>query len=110
MFYNEEEFPNPGQFIPERFMKDGHLRTDILDPFVVGTFGFGRRFVSISIFVSAFWIGLMPRVCPGSHIAKSILYIMAASMLSLFDIVPALDEEGRPIDVEAKFTTDSLAS
>lgn len=54
MLHNEEEFPNPGEFIPERFMKDGHERTDIVDPFIVGTFGFGRRFVSISIFIHPF--------------------------------------------------------
>lgn len=47
---------------------------------------------------------------PGSHIAKSMLYIMAVSILSLFDIVPALDADGKPIYVEPKFTTDSLSS
>jgi hypothetical protein len=43
ILHNEAEFENPEKFNPERFMKDGALRTDIIDPFSVATFGFGRR-------------------------------------------------------------------
>ncbi|KAJ3554403.1 hypothetical protein NP233_g12428 [Leucocoprinus birnbaumii] len=74
------------------FMENGILKTDVLDPFTVATFGFGRR------------------ICPGSHIALSILYLAAASILSLFDISPEVDENGKPVDFEPEFTSDSIVS
>jgi cytochrome P450 len=43
MFQDRERFPNPMDFQPERFIKDGVLLSSDLDPFVVATFGFGRR-------------------------------------------------------------------
>jgi hypothetical protein len=44
MTHNEEKYPNPSQFLPERFLDDdGNLNED-----TVGiVFGFGRRFVTI---------------------------------------------------------------
>ncbi|KAF5346729.1 hypothetical protein D9756_010405 [Leucocoprinus leucothites] len=92
MLHDEEAFPNPKEFNPGRFIKDGVLVEDILDPTVTATFGFGRR------------------VCPGAHIALSTLYIAAASILSLFDIYPTLDENNKPIEVKPEFIADSLIS
>lgn len=40
----------------------------------------------------------------------SALYIIAASILALFDISPALDVEGKPIEVTLAFVSDSVAS
>ncbi|KXN82007.1 hypothetical protein AN958_03305 [Leucoagaricus sp. SymC.cos] len=84
MLQDSERFPNPTQFDPERFIKNGVLRTDILDPFVVATFGFGRRL--------------------------SALYIAAASIISSFDISPALDENGKPMEFTPEFLGTSLVS
>ncbi|KXN82009.1 O-methylsterigmatocystin oxidoreductase [Leucoagaricus sp. SymC.cos] len=92
MLQDEEVFPNPKEFRPDRFIKDGALVKDVLDPMVVATFGFGRR------------------MCPGSHIALSALYIAAASILSLFDISPALDANNNPIEVKPEFCVASLVS
>ncbi|KXN81510.1 O-methylsterigmatocystin oxidoreductase [Leucoagaricus sp. SymC.cos] len=92
MLQDSERFPNPTQFDPQRFIKNGVLRTDILDPFVVATFGFGRR------------------ICPGSHIGLSALYIAAASIISIFDISPALDENGKPMEFTPEFLGTSLVS
>ncbi|KAF9442470.1 cytochrome P450, partial [Macrolepiota fuliginosa MF-IS2] len=89
MLHDENVFPNPTEFRPERFIKNGN---DLPDPESVATFGFGRR------------------ICPGSHVALAMLYIAAASILTIFDIFPALDEEGNPIEVAPEFLPASLIS
>jgi cytochrome P450 len=43
MLHNEAAFQSPNEFNPERFIRNGLLRDNILDPEVMGTFGFGRR-------------------------------------------------------------------
>ncbi|KAJ3552425.1 hypothetical protein NP233_g12887 [Leucocoprinus birnbaumii] len=82
----------PKDFNPDRFIEKGVLKNDVLDPFVVASFGFGRR------------------VCPGSRIGLSVLYLAAASLSSVFDISPTLDHDGKPIDVEPKFAAASSVS
>ena len=42
MLYNEDDYPDPSAFKPERFIKDGQLDPNIRDPSTVA-FGFGRR-------------------------------------------------------------------
>jgi cytochrome P450 len=44
MLYNEEVYPSPNVFNPDRFIKDGVLNQEIQDPRDI-VFGFGRRFV-----------------------------------------------------------------
>lgn len=93
MLHDEQVFPDPETYDPERFLKDGALRKDIeVDPESMATFGFGRR------------------ICPGSHIALANLYIAAASILYLFDLLPVVDEQKRPIEPKAVFTSDSVGS
>lgn len=44
MTRNEEKYPSPSQFLPERFLDDdGNLNGDTVSV----AFGFGRRFVKI---------------------------------------------------------------
>jgi hypothetical protein len=50
------------------------------------------------------------RICPGAHMARSALYIMAASILYLFNISPALDSAGDPIEVKPQFPEASFVS
>ncbi|KAJ3560779.1 hypothetical protein NP233_g10612 [Leucocoprinus birnbaumii] len=92
MLHDDDVFPNPKKFNPDRFIKDGVLVEDILDPMLVGTFGFGRR------------------ACPGAHIALATLNIASASILSIFNILPALDDDGRKIEVNPEFVAASLVS
>ncbi|KAF5360986.1 hypothetical protein D9756_005147 [Leucocoprinus leucothites] len=92
MLYDDEIFPEPQEFKPERFIKDGRIRDDLPDPEYVATFGFGRR------------------VCPGAHIARSTIHLAAASLLHLFDIAPALDNDGNPIEVIPQFKQDSIVA
>jgi cytochrome P450 len=45
MLHNEAIYPEPFEFNPDRFMKDGKLNPDIRNP-GHATFGFGRRHAS----------------------------------------------------------------
>ncbi|KAF9451150.1 cytochrome P450 [Macrolepiota fuliginosa MF-IS2] len=92
ILHDEEIFPNPKEFNPSRFIEDGILLDDTLDPAVIATFGFGRR------------------ICPGAHIGLSALYLTCVSILSLFDISPALDADGKPIEAVPEFFAASLVS
>ncbi|KAI0764617.1 O-methylsterigmatocystin oxidoreductase [Trametes elegans] len=84
-------YPDPGAFMPERFLKDGKLDPAVRDPQKFA-FGFGRR------------------VCPGRHFADASLFLIAASVLHVFDIQPPLDAHGAPVALEARATADLLLS
>ena len=36
-------------------------------------------------------------MCPGSHLADNFLFILIASTLASFDILPEVDDIGRPV-------------
>ncbi len=63
---------------------------------------------SISFYISS--LIRMFRICPGSHIGLSTLYLIAALILALFAISPEFDAEGKPIKVTAEFVSASLIS
>jgi cytochrome P450 len=66
MLHNPALYPEPDVFKPERFLNaDGSLRDD---PTLTSTFGFGKR------------------ICPGRHFVDATLFIMAASLFSVFNI------------------------
>ncbi|KXN85014.1 O-methylsterigmatocystin oxidoreductase [Leucoagaricus sp. SymC.cos] len=93
VFHDDDIFPEPDKFDPDRFLKpDGTLRGDLLDPEAVAAFGWGRR------------------VCPGKDIAVAMLYLSTASILQLFDISPAIDENGKPVHVKPEFLAASIGS
>ena len=43
------------------------------------------------------------RNCPGMYYATAVLYVVMASVLSTFNI-EAVDNEGKPVKIEAKFS------
>ncbi|KXN87029.1 Putative lipase ATG15 [Leucoagaricus sp. SymC.cos] len=92
MLHDDDISPNSSEFNPERFIENGHVREDIPDPEVMGTFRFGRR------------------KCPGSYIGLATLYITAASILHLFNISPTLDDDGNPIHVVPEFSATAIVS
>ncbi|KAK7049872.1 hypothetical protein VNI00_005302 [Paramarasmius palmivorus] len=76
MTRDEDVYPEPESFVPERFMtKNGTCNDDDLS-FI---FGFGRR------------------ICPGRHLALASLWGAIASVLAVFDITKAKDENGNDV-------------
>jgi cytochrome P450 len=79
IFHNEDDYPNPNQFNPARFLDaDGKINPNVRDPTGI-VFGFGRR------------------ICPGRHIAAASLWIAVASILACYTIEPPLDKQGKPV-------------
>ncbi|KIM42017.1 hypothetical protein M413DRAFT_410611 [Hebeloma cylindrosporum] len=77
MSRNEELYPNPHVFKPERFLNEsGELKSNDR----VLAYGFGRR------------------ICVGKHAASAVVWLMIVSLLASFSITKAKDEHG--IDVE----------
>ncbi|OJA10639.1 hypothetical protein AZE42_04536 [Rhizopogon vesiculosus] len=84
MTHNEEKYPNPDEFKPERFIReDGSLTSDT----VPSVFGWGRR------------------ACVGRHLADAAVWIAITSFLATFSVHKALDEHGEEIPVVPKFSS-----
>ncbi|KIY47199.1 cytochrome P450, partial [Fistulina hepatica ATCC 64428] len=79
MIYKDPERFNPARFLPKPY-GGGE------PPFTAG-FGYGRR------------------ICPGRHLANAELFIAVASILSVFDIRPAVDSNGVEILPTLKMTS-----
>lgn len=75
MLQDPNVYPNPSEFIPERFLKNGKIDESVRSPLDIA-FGFGRR------------------ICPGQRVSQSTVMITAASVLSSFDLSMAVDEQG----------------
>ena len=76
ILHNPDMYPEPDSFKPERFINpDGSLRED---PVLTSLFGFGKR------------------LCPGRHLADATLFIIVASVLSVFDIKKGKGRDGGP--------------
>ena len=46
------------------------------------------------------------RICPGRYFANEALYMLIASVLHVFNIQPAIDENGKPMKVETEIPLD----
>ena len=82
MSRNEEKYPNPDVFNPDRFLSaDGTLTDD-----TVGfAWGFGRR------------------ICPGRHLAEASLFSAMTSLLAVFKFSKPRDETGGEIEIEPQW-------
>ncbi|KAF4581732.1 hypothetical protein EYR40_002748 [Pleurotus pulmonarius] len=87
MLRDETIFPEPEKFNPSRFLINGAI-DDRLKEHVMSAFGFGRR------------------GCPGRHFAQDTLWITIVSLLSVFTISNAIDEGGKPIVPQLKYSAD----
>ncbi|KAJ7585231.1 cytochrome P450 [Mycena floridula] len=80
---NEAVYANPQEFNPSRFLPKPEGNNE---PHPAATWGYGRR------------------ICPGRHFADGSLWIAMASMLAVFDISKAIDNDGKEITPQLTFT------
>ncbi|KAF8877182.1 cytochrome P450 [Infundibulicybe gibba] len=85
MLHDENEYPQPFLFNPDRFIRDGKINPAVKDPRAFA-FGFGRR------------------VCPARFMAYSSAWIAVASILSVFNITQAVADDGSLIDPAIEYT------
>ncbi|EKM78384.1 hypothetical protein AGABI1DRAFT_41945 [Agaricus bisporus var. burnettii JB137-S8] len=90
---DEELFPSPDDFQPERFLpetKTTHPRINLKEFDL--PFGFGRR------------------ICPGMHLALNSLFINVSRLLWAFDIKPVKDKDGKDIIPDSHAFTNRFNS
>lgn len=76
-------------FKPERFLnEDGTFRDD---PTLSLAFGAGKR------------------ICPGRYLVEATLFVVAASVLSVFNVTKARDENGHEIPVSPAMQSDAIS-
>jgi len=88
--HDPKVFDNPMEYQPERYLKDGKLDPDVRDPLCV-VFGFGRR------------------ICPARYLSDNSLYLIASSLLAVFDIKLPVDDHGVTIELKPEFTSGVLS-
>ncbi|TFK25368.1 cytochrome P450 [Coprinopsis marcescibilis] len=74
MLHNEKDYPDAMVYNPSRFLRNGIIDPDVLDPRRIA-FGFGRR------------------ICAGLHIANATLLMAAATVVALFEVRKVDGEE-----------------
>jgi cytochrome P450 len=84
ILHDPEIYPDPEEFKPERFLnEDGSVRDD---PTLTLVFGIAKR------------------ICPGRHLVDATIFIVASSVLSVFNVTKAKDENGHEIPVKLAVT------
>ncbi len=90
ILHDEDVYPEPTRFNPDRYFKDGKWNPDVPDPTPV-VFGFGRR------------------ICPGRFLLRESMWIAVAMILSTLTISKAVDEAGHEITPEESYTPGLIA-
>ncbi|KAF8995974.1 cytochrome P450 [Cyathus striatus] len=85
MLRNEEIFPEPDSFKPERYLEKVDAATAKMMHPRSYVFGFGRR------------------QCPGKELVESSIWLLMARMIATLDINKAKDDSGNVIEPDVKF-------
>ena len=80
ILHDPDLYPDPEEFKPERFLNDDGSARD--DPTLSLVFGVGKR------------------ICPGRHFVDATVFIVASSVLSVFNVTKAKDKNGDEIPVK----------
>jgi len=111
ILHDPEQYPEPEEFKPERFLKNGVLDPTVQDP-NSAAFGYGRRYVcslqNTSCGDSSPRL-FTPSICPGRHLSNNSLYAVVSSVLAVFDIKPPLDANGKPSRLNTDVTSGLLS-
>ena len=84
ILHDPEMYPDPEEFKPERFLnEDGTVRDD---PALSLAFGVGKR------------------ICAGRHFVDAAIFIVASSILSVFNVTKEKDKNGDEISVTGAVT------
>jgi cytochrome P450 len=87
ILHDPEIYPDPEEFKPERFLNENGSVPD--DPKLSLAFGIGKR------------------ICPGRHFVDAIIFIVTSSVLAVFNVTKARDENGDEIPVTVAVTASS---
>ncbi|KAJ7186809.1 putative monooxygenase [Mycena filopes] len=87
MLHDPEVFPNPMEFLPERYDNQDSAMKRVTDV----AFGFGRR------------------LCPGKAFGEGTLFAIASTVLATCDITPLVDAQGKDVIPEVTYTSGSIS-
>ncbi|KAF5353955.1 hypothetical protein D9756_007034 [Leucocoprinus leucothites] len=90
ILHDPEVYKDPLTYNPDRFLKDGKIDPTVRNP-TVASFGFGRR------------------ICPGRFLAENSMFILISHILSVYDIRPSLDKDGKEIPIKPEMTNGMLS-
>ncbi|KAH9476136.1 Cytochrome P450 monooxygenase COX1 [Psilocybe cubensis] len=94
ILHDPEEFKDPLEFNPDRYLKDGKLDPNIAQPLALDD---ERLHITTN------------SICPGRHMSDNGLYCIISSVLSVFEIKPFIDDGGNPVIPKPEFTSGMLS-
>lgn len=108
ILHDETVYPDPFEFKPERFLKNGQLDPSVPDP--SEAFGFGRRIWYETTLSFGTNTGLTVVFSPGQHLARSSIWMVTASLLATFNVHKVVDGSGNVIEPPVNYSSAFIRS